>query len=381
MLLLEHDAKEILTQAGILVPTGVLISNADRSSELPVKFPNFVKAQIPTGGRKKIGGVIRTKNRFELNSALRALLDMELKGHLVRECRVEEIISGKEAYISLSINPILNAVNVLVSDAGGIDIESSKHKNNVGSGYCERSEQFIFETIDKLTVDFPPRMRSAINDVGLIIAKLFCEIEATLIEINPLMVLDSGEGIACDAKIILDENAFVRQPGIVELIQKRSAAYSESVIKIESQFDYIEINPKGDVGLITTGAGLSMQIVDELLHLGVKPLNFCDIRTGTFRGNPDRLIWVMRKMSQATCLKSVLVNIFAGVTNLGELAELLLQARRVVPELAAPFVVRLVGSGEEQARRTLSPLGHEFELVTDLEEAICSVISRSQNSK
>ena len=135
-------------------------------------------------------------------------------------------------------------------------------------------------------------------------------------------------------------------------------------------FDYVEVDPHGEIGLITTGAGLSMQLIDELKAQGRRPLNFCDIRSGQFRGDPARLIAVMQWIASRPSVKVVLVNIFAGITDLAEFARLLVQAAGTVPELRVPIVARLIGRNLDEARQILAASALAVTLEPDLDRAI-----------
>ena len=375
MLLLEHDAKAILAQRGLTVPQGVLTASATDSAP-DFEAPWFVKAQIPAGGRGKAGGVIRVDDAKALSDVLGRLIGSRLKGHPVRECRIEEAVGGaREAYFSLSVEPRTGRINVLLSEAGGVEIESDQGRAGIVRESCSRDARAIRRCVENLTDPFGPPMQSALRAAGMRLADLFCELEATQIEINPLLVRDDGRWTVGDIKMVVDENAFVRQPIWVELIRRRADAYPEAALKLAQDFDYVELDPDGEIGLVTTGAGLSMQLIDELLEKGIQPLNFCDIRSGTFRGDPGRLIWVMRQIAEAGSVRAVLVNIFAGVTHLGELAGLLLQALDAVPELRAPIVVRLVGHGLEEAREILAASDAPLTLEVDLERAVERCVS------
>ena len=375
MLLLEHDAKALLAQRGLAVPQGVLTASANAS--IPDFGPPwFVKAQIPAGGRGKAGGVLRVDDTKALSDALVRLIGSRLKGHPVRECRIEEAVGdAREAYLSMSVEPRTGRINVLCSEAGGVEIESEQGRAGIVRESCARDARAIRRCVEDLTDPFGQPMRSSLRAAGMRLADLFCELEATQIEINPLLVRDDGRWTVGDIKMVIDENAFVRQPIWVELIRRRADAYPEAALKLAQDFDYVELDPDGEIGLVTTGAGLSMQLIDELLEKGIQPLNFCDIRSGTFRGDPGRLIWVMRQIAEAGSVHAVLVNIFAGVTHLGELAGLLLHALDAVPELRAPIVVRLVGNGLEEAREILAASDAPLTLEVDLERAVEKCVS------
>ena len=252
---------------------------------------------------------------------------------------------------------------------GGVDIESKERRIAIVSDVCMRRPEAIAACVDGLAEPMPEPAKSALRDAGRRLAEVFCRVEATQIEINPLLVTDDGSWTAGDVKMIVDENAFVRQPIFTELIRSRETSYPEAALKLAQDFDYVELDPDGEIGLITTGAGLSMQLIDEILEMGVRPFNFCDIRSGTFRGDPGRLIWVMRRIAQGRSVRAVLVNFFAGVTHLGELADLLLQALEAVPELKVPITVRLVGNGMQEAQKILGASHIPLTLEVDLEKA------------
>jgi succinyl-CoA synthetase beta subunit len=149
--------------------------------------------------------------------------------------------------------------------------------------------------------------------------------------------------------------------------------YLDACRKITEGFDYVELDPNGEIGLVTTGAGLSMMLIDELTARGAKPLNFCDIRTGQMRGSPARLIRVLQWITSGPSLKVVLVNIFAGITDLGEFAALLAAAIEASPLLHVPVVGRLVGRNAAEAKRILGEAQPAMLVTEDLEEALARI--------
>src|SRR5581483_9138660 len=171
-----------------------------------------------------------------------------------------------------------------------------------------------------------------------------------------------------DMKLITDDNALYRQSALRTLLAGAREHYPEVQLKLEHGFDYVVVDPAGEIGLLTTGAGLSMMLIDELRARGLKPYNFLDVRTGGMRGDPTRLIRVLEWIAAGPRVRVVRVNIFAGITHLGEFARLLLKAREAVPQLAAPFVVRLVGTAFDEAEAVLGAAG--IAVTTDLEQAV-----------
>ena len=202
---------------------------------------------------------------------------------------------------------------------------------------------------------------------------MLLERELALAEINPLFVSDAG-CVAGDAKVVVDLNAVDRQPRIAAMIAARPAIYADACRKIAEGFDYVELDPDGEIGLVTTGAGLSMMLIDELTARGAKPLNFCDIRTGQMRGSPARLIRVLEWITARSSLKAVLVNIFAGITDLGGVCRRCWRRRsQASPSLRVPVVARLVGRNAAEAKRILGEAQPGMLVTEDLEEALARI--------
>jgi succinyl-CoA synthetase beta subunit len=155
------------------------------------------------------------------------------------------------------------------------------------------------------------------------------------------------------------------------LLERRAHAYPETELKRQHGFDYVVVDPAGEIGLLTTGAGLSMMLIDELREAGLKPYNFLDIRTGGLRGETARLVQVLDWIAHGRAIRVVLVNIFAGITDLAEFSRLLVAALAAVPRLRVPVVARLVGNGLPAARAVLAAAG--IALYTDLDEALAVV--------
>jgi succinyl-CoA synthetase beta subunit len=205
--------------------------------------------------------------------------------------------------------------------------------------------------------------------MGTRLIRLFFEREALLIEINPLFITKDGGWIAGDAKLLTDDNALPRQPELRALIEQNPALYPEAALKLAQGFDFVRLDPQGDIGLVTTGAGLSMQLVDEIVQRGHRPFNFCDIRTGGFKGDPSRLVQVLKWVSSGPNVTSILMNFFAGNTNLAELVPLILIAMAEV-ELRQKVTLRMTGNGFDAAMAILAEAGNPIHVETDLELAV-----------
>lgn len=372
MMLLEHDGKVLLGRYGIPVPAGILVNSADVLP--PFDLPWVVKAQVPVGGRGKAGGiaVVHTAEAFKVQ--MDRLLSTTIRDHRVRECRVEQGVSGRECYISLLLNPATALITVLVSESGGVDVERGNEAGAMLHADAAFDRVSVLDAIDGLASQLGNSVAVAIRDVGRRLADAFFSLELVLAEINPLFVQPDGSWVAGDAKVVSDDNAIERQPAFLELLQARAGAYPDVGLKMDCGFDFVRLDPEGDVGLVTTGAGLSMQLVDELAQRGCHPFNFCDIRTGQFRGNPARLVQALRWISEGPKVKVVIMNFFAGVTDLEELAGLLVLALKQSPELRVPVVIRLIGNRLDAALKILRSSQQPLHVEPDLERAITQVI-------
>jgi succinyl-CoA synthetase beta subunit len=370
MMLLEHDAKELLAKGGIPIPSGFLATETDSARAYSLMRPWIVKAQVPVGGRGKAGGIRRVETLEELRQALMLLRGMRIRGQEVRTCRVEEAINGTECYLSFSLDAARGRLHILASAEGGVDIEA-----NAASGSVLSTESLFTQSAAmEATILLADRLAAPVRDTIVHAAKQligkFFELEATLMEINPLFVRADGSWVAGDVKLVTDDNALVRQEELLALVHRRREDYPEIVLKLDNGFDFIELDPVGEIGLVTTGAGLSMQLVDELASRGHRAFNFCDIRTGQLRGDPTRLVQVLRWIAAGRFVRSVLVNFFAGITDLGEIAHLLVVALKAVPELQVPVTVRLIGNGFDDAMAVFQAAGSPVRVEPDLDEAI-----------
>jgi succinyl-CoA synthetase beta subunit len=371
MYLLEHDAKELLAQHGISVPHGRLIGRNDTMDRhvLPAG-PWMVKGQIAAGGRGKIGLVKKAESWQEISAQLDAMLGAVVGGGLVGAVRVEQQVkAAHEAYIGFLLDAASGGVRVILSDSGGMDVEQVP-RDRIHSAIAAPEVRDLVECVRKLAVNLPGDISKAVVDAGEKLVPAFLELEAVLVEINPLFVLESGGWIAGDAKVITDDNALPRQRALESLIKTRAADYADVARKHEHGFDYVEVDPTGEIGLLTTGAGLSMMLIDELRAAGLKPFNFLDIRTGGLRGETKRLTQVLQWIGAGEKVKVLLVNIFAGITDLGEFSRLLVTALETA-HVRMPVVARLVGTNLASAREVLATA--DIPLHTDLDAAIAEV--------
>ncbi|HEX9784748.1 MAG TPA: ATP-grasp domain-containing protein, partial [Opitutaceae bacterium] len=291
MYLLEHDAKEILAQDRIPVPAGCLATSGAelRDGVLP-PGPWMVKGQIAAGGRGKAGIIRKAATVAELRARINAIVGSTVNGRRVEAVRIEQQVSGAdEAYVSLMLDAPGAGVRVIVSERGGVDVEALA-PDAIHSAVAAPDIEATARCVSQLTGAIPERLGAPLRDAALRLARVFYEREALLVEINPLFIRPDGSWVAGDAKLVTDDNALERQPALRELLARRAAAYPEAALKLGHGFDYVVVDPEGEIGLLTTGAGLSMMLIDELRAAGLTPYNFLDIRTGGLRGEITRLV-------------------------------------------------------------------------------------------
>lgn len=372
MYLLEHDAKQLLATHGIPLPAGVLTEDAERLPALP-PGPWVVKAQLAAGGRGKAGGIRKTTTQAETLAAAAEILRARIHGLPVRGCRIEQQVSGAvETYFSLMVDAAEAGVRVMLAPRGGVDIETmSGEPGLIRAALCDPESSAVRACVRSLSADLPRPLGEALAAAGSALAAPFFAHECMLLEINPLFVMPDGTWFAGDAKMITDDNALERQPVLRELLHARARAYPEVALKLQHGCDYVVVDSEGEIGLLTTGAGLSMMLVDELHAAGLKPYNFLDVRTGGLRGDPTRLVHVLNWIAEGPRVKVILVNVFAGITELGEFARLLLAAIQLTPQIKVPVVARLIGNGLEAAQQVLGAAG--ITVVTELDVAIARV--------
>jgi succinyl-CoA synthetase beta subunit len=374
VLLIETDGKALLAQYGVVVPESIVVSDAtmgdprDNGSDasLPGEGPWLVKAQVPIGGRGKAGGVVRCDAPRDVTAAVHRMLGQRLKGHPIDVCLIEQAAVGEERYLAVMVDAASYGLRVIYSRQGGVEIEES---GSARGRTCAPHGGAVAAALAELGATAQEAA------IGRTLAEMLIERELALVEINPLFVSSAG-CVAGDAKLVVDLSAIDRQPFIAAMIEARPRTYADAKRKLAEGFDYVEMDPEGEIGLITTGAGLSMMLIDELAARGMKALNFCDIRTGQMRGNPVRAIRVLEWITSYRSLRAVLVSVFAGITDLAEFGGLLAAAIEQTPALRVPVVARLVGRGAEEARRILAERQPNVFVTEDLEVALGAIAER-----
>ena len=374
MLLLEADGKRLFREAGITVPRGVRVRESQAVPTLPGQGPWIAKAQVPVGGRGKAGGVLRVEDASGLPAILSTLFGLRIKGCQTTDVLVEEACSGSEHYLSLVVDASAGGIRLIYSPQGGVDIESHAAEGRGFNELLPLDEAALRGAIQRMSERVDLALRPGLKDVGESLLAMFLTHRLMLAEINPLFAREDGSFVAGDAKVVVDMNAVSEASPVRSIMAEQRDLYPDAWRKLSEDFDFVEIDRAGRVGLVTTGAGLSMMLIDELVGQDIAPFNFCDMRTGQMRGSPERLLRIFEWLSAAPDVQVVLVNIFAGITDLSEFTQLLVDALQQRPECRWPIVARLVGNGEARAREIIArhpDLPIVFE--PDLQQAIARV--------
>lgn len=356
----EYQAKEIFKRFGIPVPDGKVATTPEEAEKIANELgaPLVVKAQVHVGGRGKAGGVKLVKTPEEAKEAASKILGLDIKGLTVKKVLITKAIDIKdEAYIGYIVDRRSKKPLVMVSAAGGIDIEEVAretpekiHKFVIDPFYGLLPHQAM-ELALKLYNDIKLVRKAA--DVILKLYKAFISVDASLSEINPFVVTPDGEIWAVDAKINIDDNALVRHPDIEEMRDVTEAEKKELDAKSKG-LSYIKLD--GNIGCVVNGAGLAMATMDLIKKYGGEPANFLDIGGSS---SPEKVVNALNILISDKNVKSILFNIFGGITRCDDVANGIVEALSKLT-INLPIVIKLAGTNEDEAKKILS----QTELIT-----------------
>ncbi len=353
----EYQAKELFRGAGIPVPPGEIATTPDEAEEIAGRYGGMVvvKAQVHTGGRGKAGGVKLAKDAAEARAHAEAILGMDIKGLTVEKVLVtpgEDIAT--EAYVGVLMDRKKQAATFMVSPEGGVDIEAVAEENP--------------EAIRKLTVDprygllphqaywlanFLYEDKALARQATKIIGQLYEAFQAngcSMAEINPLITTPDGELKAIDAKVSIDDSELFRLPDVAAMRDTSDEPAAEIKAR-EAGLSYVKLD--GDVGCCVNGAGLAMATMDLVKYYGGEPANFLDIGGSS---NPDKVVSALEIITADPSVKSILFNIFGGITRCDDVANGLVEATSRI-DIDLPIVIRLTGTNEEEALQILEDNG------------------------
>jgi succinyl-CoA synthetase beta subunit len=352
--LLEYQGKQLFRKHGVPVPEGAhadSIRDAGHAAEA-LGFPVVIKAQVQIGGRGKAGGIKLAKDRDEAERHAEAILGMDIRGFTVQELYVERASSiAEEYYAAIVFDRSAKKPMAMLSRMGGMDVEEVAERDPEAMRMLHVDPLIGFQDFHGRRLAFEARIaEDLIRPVGGMLARLyevFVEEDATLVEVNPLLVTDEREVIALDAKVTVDGNALYRHPDVAELRDLSAEDPQERMAK-ERGLTYVKLD--GNIGILGNGAGLVMSTLDVVAQAGGRPANFLDAGGGS---KAEAITSAVEVILSDEKVSAVLFNIFGGITRCDEVAKGLIEAfRQIEPDV--PFVVRLDGTNDEEGRRLLA---------------------------
>jgi succinyl-CoA synthetase beta subunit len=373
--LLEYQGKQLFARHGVPVPSGKPARTVEEAVAAAdeIGYPCVVKAQVQIGGRGKAGGIKVAKNHEEAQQYAEAILGMDIRGLTVHELWIEgasEIAS--EYYASVIFDRSAKAPLVMLSTKGGMDIEQVADEDPDAIARLHVDPLLGFQDFHGRRLAFEAKVDpDVVRPVGAMLAKLygtFIAEEATLVEVNPLIVTPDRDVKALDAKVTLDDNALFRHPENAELRDLSREDPQERMAK-ERGLTYVKLD--GDIGILGNGAGLVMSTLDVVAQAGGSPANFLDAGGGS---KAEAITSAVEVILSDPKVKAVLFNIFGGITRGDEVARGLIEAfDQIKPTV--PFVVRLDGTNDVEGRQLLADanLPNVFSVAT-MDEAAAKVV-------
>jgi len=375
----EYQAKEILRRVGVPIPPGRVAKTADEAAAIAREYGGtvVVKAQVHAGGRGKAGGVKLAKSPDEAKAIASKILGMQIKGLTVHQVLVTTAADiASEAYVGIIVDRAVKKPVFMVSPAGGIDIEEVAAttpekilKLPVDTRYGLMPFQatqlgfFLFDDVKKVR---------AASKIMQQLYTAFMQTGCSLAEINPLVTTPNGDVVALDAKMVVDDNELERHAEIAALRDPTAEEPSEVEAR-EASLTFIKLD--GDVGCCVNGAGLAMATMDLVKYYGGEPANFLDIGGSS---NPEKVVNALRIITSDPQVKSILFNIFGGITRTDDVATGIVTATKQNP-LKLPIVIRLTGTNEEIAVKILKENG--FSAMTDMDEAVRRAVELAKGGK
>ena len=349
----EYQAKRLFAQYGVPIPSGKVASRADQAREIARELGGrvVVKSQVLTGGRGKAGGVRLAHNPDEAEAVAGQILGMDIKGHTVRKVLIDRAVDIRdEVYLAILIDRNRRVPMMMASASGGMDIEkvADETPERIFRVYIDpmiglRSYQ---STQVAAGMDLPLNLWHEFHKIALGLYEAFWAVDASLAEINPLVITGDGRLLAVDGKLSVDDNALYRHPNIGDMrdIDEETAAERQAR---QNGLSYIQLD--GNIGCMVNGAGLAMATMDVIKLYGGEPANFLDIGGGA---TAESVTAALRIILADPKVKAVLFNVFGGIVRGDEVANGIIAALEQI-QSQVPMVVRLLGTNAEEGLRIL----------------------------
>lgn len=370
--LFEYQARELFAKHGVPVLKGIVATTPEEAKAAAEEIGGLtvIKAQVKTGGRGKAGGVKLAKSPEEAYEHAKAILGMDIKGHTVHRVLVADGADiAEEYYFSLLLDRANRSYLAMCSVEGGMEIEQLAAERPEALAKIEVDplvglDQAKAEEIAK-AAGFSAELQEKVVPVLVKLGEVYAKEDATLVEVNPLVLTPEGTILALDGKVSLDDNAEFRQPEHEALVDKSAENPLEAKAK---QFDLNYVKLDGEVGIVGNGAGLVMSTLDVVAYAGenhgnVKPANFLDIGGGASAEVMAAGLEIILGDEQ---VKSVFVNVFGGITACDAVADGIVKALEILGDAATkPLVVRLDGNNVAEGRRILSEANHPLVVLAE----------------
>jgi succinyl-CoA synthetase beta subunit len=375
----EYQAKEIFRKYGIPIPPGEVAATAEEAEAIARKYGTtvVVKAQVHAGGRGKAGGVKLAKTPAEAKSIAAQILKLSIKGLPVKKVLITPAADiASEAYVGIIVDRASKRAVFMASPAGGIDIEEVAAKTPEKLRKHPVDPRYGLQAFEAMDLAFflysdMKQVRAAAKILQQLY-KAFSENGGSLAEINPLVTTPDGEVVALDAKMVIDDNELDRRPDIAAL-RDESAEDASEVDARKASLTFIKL--EGNVGCVVNGAGLAMATMDLVKYYGGEPANFLDIGGSS---NPEKVVAALRIITSDPNVKTILFNIFGGITRTDDVANGIVTAIKQNP-LKVPLVIRLTGTNEEIAVKILNEAG--LSAMTDMDEAVKKAVALATGGK
>ena len=378
MKLHEYQSKRLFAAHGVPIPGGDVAASPEEARRIAEELGGtvVVKSQVLVGGRGKAGGIRLAHNPDEAEAVARDILGMEIKGLPVRKVLLDEAADiQQEIYLGIVVDRANRRPVMMASSEGGVEIEEVARSNP--------------DAIKKVTVDpflglrgyqtlalakgigLADEHRRAFGRIARGLYAAFLAYDASLAEINPLVVTAGGELLAVDGKMVLDDNGLFRHPDLVQMRDVDEETPTEREAR-EAGLSYVQLD--GQIGCMVNGAGLAMATMDIIKHFGSSPANFLDIGGGA---KAERVATALRLILADPNVQAVLFNIFGGITRCDEVAKGIIAAFEAVKP-TVPLVARLVGTNEAEGRAILDASGYRLITATSLAEAAQKAVAATR---
>lgn len=359
MKLFEYEAKSLAQNLGIPTPRGAVASTPEEAREVYRRIGGdvVVKAQVLVAGRGKAGGIKFASKGDETRDRAAEILGLSIKGEKARKVLIEQkLATKKELFVSIVQDRASRCQTVLASAQGGIDIEQVAKESPERLIRHKLDPVFGMRSYDArdvaLKLGYQGQQLNILADLLSNLYRLSVVYDAELVESNPLVETQDGKFTAADLRVIVDDNSLFRHPEFQERSKEVSAELSPLEAKArERDLAFVELD--GDIGVIGNGAGLVMATIDLVKKYGGNPADFCDVGGGA---NADHVAAALDIIQSSEKVKSVFINILAGITRCDEVAKGILEVKKVVG-LKKPLVIRMSGTNQEEGKRILSSAG------------------------